>query len=81
MAYVTHMTQTLNEEIASTVRDTLHETGVTIANLAAATGISERTLTRRLRGNSDWTTSELARIAQRLGVSVTSLMGPTHRSA
>lgn len=78
MAYGTHMTHTLNEEIADNVREALHASGVTITTLSATTGISERTLTRRLRGNSDWTTSEIARIAARLGVHVTSLVGPTH---
>jgi len=72
------MTQNLNGEIAGRVRTILHTDGVTIGTLSTETGISERTLTRRLSGNTDWTTSEIARIANKLGVHVTSLVGPTH---
>lgn len=72
------MTYTLNEEIADRVRDALTASGVTVTTLSADTGIAERTLHRRLQGNSDWTTGEIARIARRLGVHVTSLVGPTH---
>ena len=72
------MAHTLNEEIAGNVRDALRASGVPITTLADDTGIAERTIRRRLGGNSDWTTSELARIAKRLEVPVARLMGDTH---
>lgn len=72
------MTYRLNAELADNVRSALHASGVTIITLADATGIAERTLNRRLQGNSDWTTGEVERIANALGVTVVSLVGPTH---
>ena len=72
------MAHTLNEEIAGNVRGALDASGVPITTLATDTGIAERTLRRRLGGNSDWNTSELARIAKRLEVPVSQLMGGTH---
>lgn len=58
------MAHTLNAEIADRVRVAMQERGLSITSLASETGIAERTLKRRLGGNSDWLTGELERIAK-----------------
>lgn len=69
------MAHPLNAEIADRVREALTESGVRITTLSADTGIKERTLRRRLKGDSDWLASDIARIAKRLEVDPTDLMG------
>lgn len=72
------MTYRLNGELAENIRVALDASGVTITTLAVSTGIAERTLRRRFQGNSDWTTGEIERIANTLGVTVASLVETTH---
>jgi transcriptional regulator with XRE-family HTH domain len=65
---------TLNAEVARNVRAALTQSGVTQAELINTTGIADRTLRRRLQGNSAWTTDELDVISTALKVPVSNLM-------
>ena len=69
------MAHSNDAEIAGRVRDALEERGVPIRTLAADTGIAERTLRRRLAGESHWLTNDLHLIASRLGVPPSDLIG------
>lgn len=69
----------LNAEIAASVDAAMRTRGVTQEQLADSTGIALRTLQRRLGGESDWTTGEIAKIARSLKVSVSSLIDPPSR--
>lgn len=71
----------LNGEIAGLVRDSLGRakaaespTPHTITELATVTGIPERTLRRRMHGNSAWNTDELDQIATAMRVPVNDLL-------
>lgn len=78
---VCHMahTQSLNAEIAGNVRATLAERGVSQTELSTLTPIAERTLRRRMTGDSPWTTDELAWVSDALQVPVLALLkGPSH---
>lgn len=62
--------QELNEETAALVRaaiDAGELTGEKVKQVSEGTGISVRTLYRRLRGDSNWKANETARIARFLG--------------
>lgn len=61
-------------EIATKVREALEASGVPIRTLAHDTGITERTLHRRLAGEKPWLAKEVARIAARLGRPVSDFM-------
>lgn len=77
--YGSRMANTLNEQIAGTVRHLAAESGVPLARLIEATSIPERTFRRRLQGNSAWTTDELLVIAEHFDVPVSTLIrGSTH---
>lgn len=56
-------------DIATMVRRAVESTGETVLGLSKATGIPRTTLDRRMRGLQSFTTSELIRIAEHLGVS------------
>lgn len=62
------------EEVAARVRAELAAQQKTVTGLSLSTGISTKTLSRRLSGKSSWTTSEIVAVADHLGVSINSLM-------
>ena len=64
----------LNQLIAANVVALRKEAKISRIDLAATTGIAERTLARRETGNSPWTTDELAAISDALGCSVAELV-------
>lgn len=67
--------------IAAAVRDTLRESGVTQAELGAATGIPQATLSRRLAGLTPFNAAELGLIAAHLGLKVSDFFHAAERAA
>ena len=64
----------LNQLIAANVVALRKEAKISRIDLAATTGIAERTLARRETGNSSWTTDELEVIARALSRPVADLV-------
>lgn len=69
---LTHMTDSLTQIVASGVRAEMGRQGKSQHQLAAAAGMAQQTLSRRLRieGPIPFDTDELERVAKALGVPI-----------
>lgn len=74
-------TTTSREAIAAEIRAGLARKGLTQKQLAVALGMTETTLSGRLRGRSAFDTDELSVVADTLGVSIVSLFENVHTAA
>lgn len=61
-------TEPLSKTVTDNVREVLEQRNLPVAFLVAETPIAERTLRRRMKGNSPWTTDELDQVAEALGL-------------
>ena len=68
-------------QVGGNVRAELARAGKTQAWLADAIGISQQSVSDRLRGKSPFDVNELARVADALGLDAASLMSVTVSSA
>lgn len=60
--------------LSTAIRQSIAEKGLTQAAAARALGIGRQTFSRKLNGRSDFSASELARLAELLGTTVAALM-------
>lgn len=70
---------TYSEAVGRNVRTAIQSAGVPQATVAAAAGMSSRTLIRRLKGKTPFEIEELARIGAYLRVNVHSFLPATAR--
>lgn len=66
----------LNEKVASNVRGLMSSSSPVLrtADLAEVLGCSLHTAGRKLKGKSEWTSTEMGKVAEWLGVMPSSLM-------
>lgn len=64
----------ITEPVAQTIRDAIEAAGLSKRQVALRSGIAPTTLDRKLSGQTDFTLTELHRLAKALGVSVSSLL-------
>lgn len=64
-----------NAELGVRVREALRMSGRTQTELAAALGITQAAVTRRLTGHIAWKVTDLAPTAELLGLTVAELLG------
>ena len=70
------MTQPLTETVAGEVRAELGRRNISRVELAARLGISRTALWNRLRGETEFSISELEKVAEFLGVPVSQFVSP-----
>lgn len=70
-----------NAELGARVREALRTSGRTQTELAAALGITQAAVTRRLTGEIAWKVTDLPPTAELLGLTVPELLGTTELSA
>lgn len=68
------MEPNLNATVAANARAEMARRGERQADLALAVGWTRATASRRLSGSSDWTATDLDRVADHLGIAVTDLL-------
>lgn len=68
------MQPNLNATVAANARAEMARRGEKQADLALAAGWTKATASRRLSGSSDWTATDLDRIADHFGVPVSTLL-------
>lgn len=69
------MAANTSRQIAANINALLGLAGWSQVQLAAATGIAQATISRKLRSLADWSISDLDRIADALSVTVAELVG------
>lgn len=74
MAYSRAMAHSINDRIAARVRGELAARNISHSTYAAAIGVPERTIARRLAGNSSWTADEVADSADYLNLTIPDLI-------
>ena len=62
------------EGLTTAIRERVAENGLTQATTARALGIGRQTFSRKLNGHGDFSVSELTRLAEILGTTVSDLM-------
>jgi lambda repressor-like predicted transcriptional regulator len=72
---------TTNQTTASLIAEALERAERSVSWVAEKAGMAPSTLRRKLRGTRDFTTGEVASIADALGVSPSSLLPPEFRDA
>ena len=75
------MQPTLNETVAANTRAELARRGVKQADLALTVGWTKATASRRLSGSTEWTATDLDRVATFLGLTVADLMTEQRQEA
>jgi transcriptional regulator with XRE-family HTH domain len=74
------VTEELSSAVAEQIRRLLEERGISGRQLAAQTGIPQRTIANKLSGKSPFDLDDLAKIADMLQVGVTDLLAWAQRS-
>lgn len=64
---------TPTKRVAERVKAIMSDRGVTQNDLAAALGVSQQSVSRRVNGLQPWSIDELAIVSDRLGVTLTDL--------
>jgi len=70
------MHTTATQRVAGIVRTELADHGITQAEVAAALGVSQQAVSRRLRGQVSFNVTELHVVASLIGVEAASLLNP-----
>lgn len=71
---VPYMQPNLNATVAANARAEMARRGEKQSDLAHAAGWTKATASRRLSGTSDWTATDLDRIADHFGINVADLL-------
>jgi transcriptional regulator with XRE-family HTH domain len=75
------VSQTTTERVAASVRAEAARRRLTTRELADVVGVSTATMQRRLRAELEFPVSELARLAEHLGVPIERLVGTEERAS
>lgn len=78
--YDSHMTAPMTHLVAARVRDEMASRGVSVKELADATGLARMTLTRRLTGHSPFTIAELDTLSAHFGTTADRLMADARKA-